>query len=88
VTKIFIGNLSWKVGEGQLKELCERYGPVVDVFIPEGDMIDGELRGRGFGFATFEHELDALRFISELNGTMFAGRPLHVDRARERAPRQ
>jgi len=80
-TKIFVGGLDWDTTAEDLRQAFSRFGPVVDVaLIP--DRNTG--RSRGFGFVTFEKDVDAETAIKEMNGAELGGRTLRVNRAEPR----
>jgi RNA recognition motif-containing protein len=82
---IYVGNLSWGTTEDNLRETFEQYGEVLSARIIT-DRDTG--RSRGFGFVEMENEDEANAAIEALNGQMMDGRPLTVNEARPRAPRQ
>ncbi|XP_065086105.1 probable RNA-binding protein 19 [Ochlerotatus camptorhynchus] len=73
--KLFFRNLAYSVKEEDLKQLFEKYGPVVDIDIP----IDSNTRKlKGFGTVTFLMPEHAVQAYSDLNGTFFHGRMFHL----------
>ena len=76
---IFVGNLSYSVGETQLKELFEQKGTVDSAAVMRDA---GTGKSRGFGFVTMAKEEDAQKAIAELNGYSLDGRNLTVNEAR------
>lgn len=73
--RIFFRNLSYTVNEEQLQELFEKYGPVTEISLP----IDPVTRKiKGFGTVTFVMPEHAVLAFSELDGTTFQGRLLHL----------
>lgn len=79
--KIFVGNLSWKATEDQLRALFEPYGEVVSVKIIV-DQYTG--KSKGFGFVEFKNSDDAQRALNELNEKLFLDRNLRLSFAQER----
>lgn len=77
---IFVGNLSFKTKETEIRELFEQYGEVISV-----KLINNRETGkpRGFGFVEM-NDSDAEAAINSLNGKEFAGRNLQVNEARQR----
>ena len=75
-TKLFIGNLSFKVTETQLQELFSQAGEVVSVAIPT-DRETG--RKRGFAFVEFKSQADAEEACKRFNGTEVEGRAIAVN---------
>jgi RNA recognition motif-containing protein len=73
--KLFVGNLSFKLSEGELQELFAQYGTVVSCAIPT-DRDTG--RKRGFAFVEMSSQEEAEAAIKGLNGRDVAGRPLAV----------
>ncbi len=82
--KIYVGNLPWSATDVSLNDLFSRHGEVISARIIT-DRDTG--RSRGFGFVEMGNE-DADAAIRALNGTNMDGRPLKVNQAEERAPRQ
>jgi hypothetical protein len=80
-TKVFVGGLSWDTNAETLRGAFSRFGSIIDVaLIP--DRNTG--RSRGFGFVTFEKDVDAETAIKEMNGAELDGRTLRVNRAEPR----
>lgn len=73
--RIFFRNLSYTVNEEQLQELFEKYGPVTDISLPI-DPITRKIKG--FGTVTFVMPEHAVKAFSELDGSTFQGRLLHL----------
>ena len=82
--KIFVGNLPFSTTSEALKETFAAYGEVISANVVT-DRVSG--RSRGFGFVEM-HSAEADAAISALNGSELEGRPLRVDQANERPPRQ
>lgn len=73
--RIFFRNLSYTVTDGQIQQLFEKYGPIAEVSLP----IDTLTRKiKGFGTVTFVMPEHAVRAFSELDGSSFQGRLLHL----------
>lgn len=73
--KIFFRNLTYTVTEAQLQQLFEKYGPVTDINLP----IDPVTRRiKGFGTVTYVLPENAVQAFSELDGSTFQGRLLHL----------
>ena len=79
---IYIGNLSYKVRENDLKEVMEDYGTVESVKIIK-DRDTG--KSKGFAFIEMTNEADGQRAIEELNGAEYEGRTMVVKEARPKA---
>ncbi len=82
--KIFVGNLSFSMGEAELRQLFEQKGSVESVTIMR-DQDTG--RSRGFGFVEMSSDEAAQKAIAELNGYAVEGRNLTVNEARPRPER-
>jgi RNA recognition motif-containing protein len=81
-TKLFVGNLSWKATNDDLRQKFETYGEVTDaVIIMERD---NPGRSRGFGFVEFAEDADAQAAIEGLHEEEFMGRNMLVNEARPR----
>jgi len=82
---IFVGSLSFKLKESELREAFEKFGEVSSAKI----IIDKITRqSKGFGFVEMPDEEQAKLAISELNGVEMYGRPLVVNESqkKERTP--
>ena len=83
-TKLYVGNLSFKASQDEIRELFSQFGNVLDVALP-ADRESG--RPRGFAFVTMETPEEATKSIDGLNGQNFQGRDLQVNEARPPEPR-
>ena len=72
--KLFIGNLSFKLAEDDIRELFEKFGPITEIAIPTNRETG---RPRGFAFITFEGE-DAAKSALTLDGQEVDGRKIRV----------
>ena len=77
--KLYVGNLPYETGEGDLQELFARAGTVDSVKVMR-DMATG--RARGFAFVEMSTDAEAQRAITELNNHQVGGRGLTVNEAR------
>jgi RNA recognition motif-containing protein len=82
---IFVGNLSYSVGEVELKELFGQKGSVDSVTVMR-DLDTG--RSRGFAFVDMATEEDARKAIEGLNAYSLGGRNLTVNEARPKPERR
>ena len=83
--KLFVGNLSFSVGEAELRQLFEQKGGVESVVV----MRDTETgRSRGFGFIEMSSDEAAQTAIKELNEYELDGRKLTVNEARPKPERR
>lgn len=84
--KLFVGNLPYKTGDTELKEMFSEAGEVAEAII----IMDKE-RGlsKGFGFVTMNDDAQAEAAIQMWNGKEVEGRALTVNEARpqENRPR-
>jgi RNA recognition motif-containing protein len=72
--KLFIGNLSFKLGEDDIRELFEKFGTINEVAIPRNRETD---KPRGFAFITFDSEEAAKQGLT-LDGQEVDGRKIRV----------
>jgi len=79
--KLYVGNLSYKTTEDDLKDLFKEFGSMTEVKVVT-DRATG--RPRGFGFVEFSSNDDADKAIKSLNGKMFQDREMVVNEARPR----
>lgn len=82
-TKLFVGNLPFSATEDQVRTQFEAFGEVISVALPT-DRDTG--RPRGFGFVEMDAD-GAAAAITALDGADNGGRPMRVNEARERPPR-
>lgn len=81
---IYVGNLSYGMSEGELRDAFAAFGEVASVKI----LMDRETgRSRGFGFVEMPNQGEAETAISNLNGKELSGRALRVNEARPRERR-
>jgi RNA recognition motif-containing protein len=78
-SKLYVGNLSYSIGNSQLEQLFAEYGQVRETRVIEG---------KGFGFVEMSNVDDALKAKEALDGAEFDGRTLKVDEARPPKERQ
>ncbi len=82
---IYVGNLSYRTTEDDLRVAFEAYGTVSSASI----VMDREThRSRGFGFVEMPSDEEALEAIQGLNGADLGGRALKVNEARPREDRR
>jgi len=78
---IYVGNLSYSVTEGDLRQAFEAFGEVETVKVLK-DYDTG--RSKGFGFVEMSNNADAQSAINALNDKELKGRTLKVNTARPR----
>ena len=83
-TKLFVGNLDFKVTENELQDAFAAHGTVVETNLVT-DRTTG--RPRGFAFVTMSSPEEAQKAIDGLNGKELGGRALNVNVARPREER-
>jgi RNA recognition motif-containing protein len=85
-SKLYVGNLSFKTTEEELRAAFGQFGTVTDVYVAM-DRMTG--RPRGFAFVTMGTPEEAKTAAEKMNGVDLGGRQLTVNEARpkeERAP--
>jgi RNA recognition motif-containing protein len=82
--KLYVGNLSYNVDNGQLEEMFTKYGQVRSAEVIQ-DRDTG--RSKGFGFVEMSDDNAAREAIEGLNGQDQDGRSLTVNEARPKEPR-
>lgn len=83
-TKLFVGNLDFKITENDLQDAFAAHGTVVEANLVT-DRTTG--RPRGFAFVTMSTPEEAQKAIEALNGKELGGRALSVNVARPREER-
>ena len=81
---IYVGNLSFKVDENELRDAFEEYGSVSSVKIIT-DKFTG--RSKGFAFVEMSSDAEAQAAIGALDGKDAGGRALKVNEAKPRTTR-
>jgi len=76
---IYVGNLSFKVREDDLRKVFEEYGELSSVKIIT-DKYSG--KSKGFGFVVMDNEEEAKAAIEELNGSEVGEREIVVNEAK------
>jgi len=82
--KIFVGNFSYNMTEGELRSMFEPFGTIESVSLAT-DRDTG--RVRGFGFIEMPSDAEAEKAITALNGKDIGGRTLNVNEARPKSDR-
>lgn len=85
MTNIYVGNLSYRTDENELRELFAQYGEVSRVSIVKDR--EHNNRSKGFGFVEMEDAQAAQKAIVELNDKEVGGRKLRVNEAQPREAR-
>ena len=78
---VYIGNLSFRATEEDVRAIFAEYGAVKTVKLPT-DRETGRMRG--FGFVEMESEAEETEAIDALNEAEWMGRILRVNQARPR----
>ena len=78
---IYVGNLSYRATEEDLKSVFAEYGEVKRVVLPT-DRDTGRLRG--FAFVDMNEDAQEDAAITELDGAEWMGRQLRVNKAKPR----
>lgn len=80
-SKLFVGNISFRMTEDDLRSLFSQSGKVLSVAIPT-DRDTG--RKRGFAFVEMENQDEAQAAIDAFNGKTIEGREIVVNPSRPR----
>ena len=84
VKRLYVGNVSFKATENQLREFFATIGEVETIrmiVVPQTG------KPKGFAFVEMTTDEEAKKAISTLNGKPFLGRDLRVSEARAPKPR-
>jgi len=79
--KLYVGNLSYDVNDGELQQMFAEFGSV-DTASVVIDRATG--RSKGFGFVEMSSDDEAQAAISGMDGKEFSGRQIKVNEARPR----
>jgi RNA recognition motif-containing protein len=83
--KIYVGNMSFKATEEDIRGLFSKFGEIVSVNL----ITDAQTgRPKGFGFVEMASDEDAKKAIEGLNGSLFMERTLSVAEAKPPQPRE
>ena len=82
--ELFVGNLPFSATEQEISDIFKAHGKVDSV-----KMLTDKFTGRfrGIAFVVMPDDAEAQSAIDALNNSDFGGRPMRVDRSRERTPR-
>ena len=83
-SKLYVGNLSFKTTEDELRSAFGQFGSVTDVYVAMDKMTG---RPRGFAFVTMGTAEEAKSAAEKMNGTDLGGRQLTVNEARPKEDR-
>ncbi len=83
--KLYVGNLSYKATEDDLRDLFKEFETVTEVNVIT-DRATG--RSRGFGFVELSSDEDADKAIESLNGKTLQDREIVVNESRPRKNRE
>ena len=82
--KIYVGNLSYSVTDGELEQMFGAHGTVQSAQV----IMDRDTgRSKGFGFVEMSSDQEAQAAIAALNGAQSGGRSLTVNEAKPREDR-
>ena len=77
--KLYVGNLSYSLGDSELQQIFQAHGSVQSAQV----IMDRDTgRSKGFGFVEMGSDQEAQAAISALNGKEIEGRALTVNEAR------
>ncbi len=82
--KLYVGNLSFDVGDAELEQAFSEYGEIASATVIKDRDSN---RSKGFGFVEFVQEADAQKAKEAMNGKELGGRALKVDEARPQKER-
>ena len=83
-SKLYVGNLSFKTTEDELRSAFGQFGAVTDVYVAMDKMTG---RPRGFAFVTMGTGEEAKVAAEKMNGVDLGGRQLTVNEARPKEER-
>ena len=81
---IYVGNLSYRMGDAELEAVFAKFGEVKSAKV----IMDRDTgRSKGFGFVEMVTEIAGKEAIESLDGSDVEGRTLKVNEAKPREPR-
>ena len=83
-SKLYVGNMSFKTTEDELRDAFSEFGSVTDVYVALDKMTG---RPRGFAFVTMATDEEAAKAAEGMNGRDLGGRALTVNEARPKEDR-
>ena len=83
-SKLYVGNLSFKTTEDELRAAFGQFGTVTDLYVAMDKMTG---RPRGFAFVTMGTAEEAKAATEKMNGTDLGGRQLTGNEARPKDER-
>lgn len=83
--RLYVGNISFKATEDDVKDLFSQAGEVESVKLIK-DASTG--RARGFGFVEMSTDEEAQKAVSQLNGNNFMERSIVVNEAKPQEKRE
>lgn len=78
---MYVGNLNYRVKEGDLEQVMAAYGEVTSVKVIK-DRETG--KSKGFAFVEMSNDEEAAQAMKELNGSELMGRQMVIKEARPR----
>ncbi|XP_018461615.1 uncharacterized protein LOC108832647 isoform X1 [Raphanus sativus] len=82
-TQLFVSRLSGYTTDQSLRQLFSPFGQIREARLIKDSQTQ---RPKGFGFVTFESEVDAQKAMKALDGKIVDGRLIFVEAAKEEAP--
>jgi len=81
---LYVGNISYNMGEEELREVFEQYGEVTRVHVVQDRETN---RSKGFAFVEMGSESDGDAAVEGLNNAQVDGRTIRVNKAHPREKR-
>jgi RNA-binding motif X-linked protein 2 len=80
---IFVGNLNYKMNEGDIAIVFSEFGEIVDVRLGR-DKDTG--KSKGFAFIAYEDQRSTVLAVDNFNGAEVCGRQVRVDHVKKYKP--
>jgi len=81
---LYVKNLDDSINDAKLLEAFSPFGTITSCKV----MIDEKGNGKGFGFVCFTSADDASKSVTDMNGSMLAGKPIYVALAERKEVRR
>ncbi|XP_028752729.1 organelle RRM domain-containing protein 6, chloroplastic [Neltuma alba] len=83
-TRLFVSRLSFFTTDSQLRKLFSQFGIITEARLVKDPKTQ---RPKGFGFVSYESEIEAEKAMNAMNGRIMDGRLIFVEPAKATRPK-